>query len=144
MGSLSPPCRDCRPGADRCAGSQYYRSSASTAGVMNSDIPWLYACGIEGPASIKVKLGPDTPKTYQVILHFAEPSHLRPGERVFDVKLQGAVVFRDLDVAKEAGAPSVALVKSVSGVAASSTLTLELVPKTGRPPILSALELHRE
>ena len=49
---------------------------------------------------------PTKPGTWRhtVRLHFAEPDDVKPGERVFDVKLQGNVVLRDFDVVREAAA----------------------------------------
>ena len=38
------------------------------------------------------------PKRLSVRLHFAELEGARPGERVFDVKLQGKVVLKDFDI----------------------------------------------
>ena len=44
-----------------------------------------------------------TERSFTVRLYFAEPEDLRPGQRVFSVKVQGKVVIKDLDVAQEAG-----------------------------------------
>lgn len=84
------------------------------------------------------------PRSYRVVLHFAELKDVRPGDRVFDVKLQGETVLKDLDVIQEAGGPGVALVKEIKGVEARDTLTLELVPRADSPPIISAMEVHEE
>ena len=82
---------------------------------------------------------------YTVELYFSEPQDLGPGARTFDVRVQGQTVAEGLDVAKEAGGRHVALVKTVSGVAASDTLKIELVPASGSaPPILNALRVSRE
>jgi hypothetical protein len=86
------------------------------------------------------------PKTYTVRLHFAELQDAKPGERVFDVKIQGGVVLRDFDVVKESGQPRVAVVKELAGIRATDTMRIELVPKApgarlATAPILSALEL---
>ncbi|HWB92313.1 MAG TPA: glycoside hydrolase family 2 TIM barrel-domain containing protein [Puia sp.] len=40
---------------------------------------------------------------YKVTLYFAESKDLTPGERVFDVRINGKTVERDLDLAKEYG-----------------------------------------
>ena len=81
-------------------------------------------------------------RSYDVVLHFAELEDVKPGERVFDVKLQGETVIAGLDVVKEAGARNVALVKRIPGIQARDKLTLELVPHAAKPAIISAMEVH--
>ncbi|NOZ20747.1 MAG: hypothetical protein GXP25_06620 [Planctomycetes bacterium] len=80
-------------------------------------------------------------RTYRTRLHFAELEDVKPGERVFDVKLQGKTVLTAVDVVKEAGGQDVAIIKTVDGIEAADTLALELVPRTALPPILSAVEI---
>ena len=83
------------------------------------------------------------PRLYRLRLHFAEIEDTRPGERVFDVKVQDRVALRGLDVVRESGRDA-ALVKEIDGIRASDTLTLELAPRTERPPILNGVELRGE
>ncbi|MBI3986407.1 MAG: PQQ-binding-like beta-propeller repeat protein [Lentisphaerae bacterium] len=93
---------------------------------------------------------PAAGRAFTVRLHFAEPdADAKPGQRVFDVKLQGQPVLKGLDIVKEAGAPSTALVKEFKGIKASDTLTLEFVsaakePTAANVPILNALEMTEE
>ena len=88
------------------------------------------------------ELPQDPSRFYDVVLHFAELEDVGPGERVFDVRLQGETVIDGLDVVKEAGGRNVALAKMVRGIEARDRLTLELVPRSDRAPIISALEVH--
>ena len=86
------------------------------------------------------------PRTLAVRLHFAELENAKPGERVFDVLLQGEVVLADFDIAAAAGGGSRAVVKDFRGIVASRALTLELVPKAPEltdltAPILCGLEI---
>jgi len=86
------------------------------------------------------------PRTVSVRLHFAEIGGAEPGQRVFDVKLQGRVVLEDFDVARAAGGANRALVKQFDGVVARGAVALELVPKVPgitpeTAPILSGIEL---
>jgi len=80
-------------------------------------------------------------RSYDVVLHFAELDDVKPGERVFDVRLEGKTVIKGLDIVKEAGARNVALVKKTQGIAASDKLTIEFVPRTAKPPTISAMEV---
>jgi hypothetical protein len=88
-------------------------------------------------------------RLYTVRLHFCETADVRPGERVFDVRLQGKVVLGGLDVVREAGAANAAVVKEFRGVVAEKSICLELVPKSPtvedrNAPILSGIELFEE
>jgi outer membrane protein assembly factor BamB len=76
--------------------------------------------------------GPAPVRSFTVMLCFAEPDDLEPGDRVFDVALQGKTVLSDLDVVKEAGGPNRVLSKTFRGVSAGDDLTIQLSPKTGR------------
>ena len=89
------------------------------------------------------------PHRYTVRLHFAELDDVKPGQRVFDVKLQGQTVLKDFDILKEAKAPLTALVKEFKGIKAAEALTLEFVSaaKDATPenaPLLCGLELAEE
>jgi len=88
-------------------------------------------------------------RTFTVRLHFAEMHGAEPGERVFDVKLQGKTVLKGFDVAKEAGGANRALAKEIKGVAVGATMTLELIPKAKEltektAPIISGIEVFAE
>ncbi|MCX5658113.1 MAG: PQQ-binding-like beta-propeller repeat protein [Planctomycetota bacterium] len=88
-------------------------------------------------------------KNYTVRLHFAELDDAKPGQRVFDVKLQEQVALKAFDIVKEAGGPRTALVKEIKGVAAGDTLTVEFIPAAAEvtaanAPTLCALELVEE
>jgi hypothetical protein len=85
---------------------------------------------------------------YAVKLHFAELDDVAPGERVVDVALQGKVVLKDFDVAKEAGGAMRAISRRFE-VTADRQLELRFVAKgtamnERSAPILNGLELERE
>jgi hypothetical protein len=90
-----------------------------------------------------------TTRPYTVRLHFCEPEGAKPGERVFDVKLQDKVVEEGLDIAAAAGGCHTALVREFRGITAGDSITLELVPKAvdlteESAPILSGIEVIAE
>ena len=60
------------------------------------------------------------------------------------MKLQNEVVLEGLDVVKETVAPNTALVKEFSNIRGANTIKLELVPRTDREPIISAIEIYEE
>jgi len=87
--------------------------------------------------------------TYVVRLHFAELDDVKPGERVFGIRMQGRTVEEALDVVKQAGGPRRALTRVYKGVPASTNLTIEFVPQaktlTSRTlPLLSGVEIATE
>jgi len=79
-----------------------------------------------------------TRRSFTVRLHFAELEDVQPGQRVFDVALQGKTVLERLDVAREAGGKNRALVKAFRGVEAGEQIVIELASR-GRPDVRSAL-----
>jgi hypothetical protein len=60
--------------------------------------PWVQASGIEGAENIQIK--GLKPGTVTVRLYFSDPVHDQPGQRQFDVLLDGNLVAKNLDVAQ--------------------------------------------
>jgi hypothetical protein len=86
-------------------------------------------------------------RRFTVRLHFSEPDDIKPGERVFDVRLQGKRVLENFDIVKAAGANRTALVKTFPSVEIGEELTLDLAPSiggAGLPPIICGLEAVAE
>jgi outer membrane protein assembly factor BamB len=87
------------------------------------------------------------PRRVTVRLHFAEPADVKPGQRVFDVLLQGKPVLESFDVAAAAQGARQAVVREFADVTVARAVFLEFVPKaTAAPaadsaPILSGIEL---
>ena len=107
---------------------------------------WVAGSGVEGATSITLTLSPTEPKTplsYTVRLHFAEPADTKPGERVFDISLQGKALAENVDIARESGGRHIALVREFRGIVAGASLKLDLTPKSGRP-VLSGIEVVAE
>ena len=62
-----------------------------------------------------MKRMPDS-KTYLVRLHFAETKFDAPGQRVFNVDINGKPALHDFDILKEAGGKNKAMVREVAGI----------------------------
>jgi len=77
--------------------------------IKDGELPWVAASGFQGLRSLEVNV-PEV-SDYQVRLIFLEPENKKPGERVFDVSIQGKQVEKGLDVVKEAGGRMRTLVK---------------------------------
>ncbi len=86
------------------------------------------------------------PRSYTIRLHFAEPEELKPGRRIFDVKIQDKTVIQGLDVVSEAGGRRRALTKEIEGIRASDTISIGLVPsaKSKYAAILNAIEIAED
>ena len=128
---------------------------------------WIYHSALVGEGSITVQVwGEERPiarrwrgkkarplvvappvkpveRTFTVRLHFAEPDYRRPGQRVFDVTLQGRTVLKAFDVVKVAGGPHRAVVREFKGVKAVEDLAVEFKARTGAP-VLCGLEVLAE
>ncbi len=127
------------------ANPDWFRRHQSQVGGQGP--PWVAASGARGLRALTVTLAPDTtPRTYTVRLTFVEPDRLAPGQRVFDVGLQGSTVLHDFDVAREAGGPGRGLVKEFKGVKVVKDLLVTLTP-TGpaeHGPVLCGVEVVQE
>jgi outer membrane protein assembly factor BamB len=122
----------------------YFRRHSSL--LQGDGVKWVAGSGVEGATSITLTLSPTEPKTplsYTVRLHFAEPADTKPGERVFDISLQGKPLAENVDIARESGGRHIALVREFRGIVAGASLKLDLTPKAGRP-ILSGIEVVAE
>jgi hypothetical protein len=82
------------------------------------------------------------PAEYTVRLYFAEPERVNPGERVFDVALQGRPVLQNMDIAA-AGGLQRGIVREFRDVVVTDELTIKLDRSgTGRyGPVISGVEM---
>jgi len=118
-----------------------FRFNSDHFAIRGTTRPWLYTSGLLGAEHLTIRLSDGETHSYAVALHFAEIENLGPGQRVFDVKVQGKSVLTRLDIVQQAGAPRQALVKRLEPVRARGTLTIDPVPVAGREPILCAIEI---
>jgi ribosomal protein S8 len=58
--------------------------------------------------------------SYTVQLHFAEIYYTQPGQRQFNMAINGAQVLNNFDIVAEAGGPNIAIVKSFTATANSA------------------------
>jgi len=131
-------------------GGAYVQGNSRFPQVTAAQDAWLWSSAVVGLGKCAIPLlgQGDPPATYRVRLAFADPDNSAPGQRVFDVKLQGNVVLKEFDVVKETGGRNRAAFKQFSGIRVDDRLVIELVPKTNKPapqqaPILQAVEIVR-
>lgn len=89
---------------------------------------------------------PLPPARYTVRLYFMEPDNLAPGQRVFDVSLQGQPVLKDFDIVKTAGSANRGVVREFKNVLLSPQLEVRLQKSaaSGFGPALCGVELVLE
>ncbi|HUV38388.1 MAG TPA: PQQ-binding-like beta-propeller repeat protein, partial [Planctomycetota bacterium] len=133
----------------------YYRHSLRLSGDGKK---WVAASGAKGIRKLTVTLCRPVhvgglpfvlsfPRRYTVRLHFAEPDGLKPGDRVFDVWVQGKKTLEGVDVSAAAGGPERPAVRDCRSVEVDSELEIRLEPSAGsrvREPILSGIEIIAE
>ena len=79
--------------------------------------------------------------TYTVRLVFAETEGARPGDRIFDVSLQGKKVLERFDIVAAAGGPNRTVIREVNGVTVSDHLHIGLSAQSERAPLLSGVQI---
>jgi hypothetical protein len=110
---------------------------------------WLGASGARGLSQLSITLAtePAPERHYTVRLHFLEPDAIGPGQRVFDVALQGETVLPNFDVCTAAGGVNRRAVREFRGVKVTRDLTVILRPTDcagAGQPILSGVEIVAE
>lgn len=131
---------------DNSPQSGYFQLPA--AEVPGTDNPQQYLTGARGVSEFSVPLT-EKGKTarYTVKLGFLEPDAVEPGQRTFDVSLQGKPVLESFDVVRQAGGRRRAVEKTFPGVEVTGLLRVSLTPTKGAQvaaPILSSVEVIRE
>ena len=90
---------------------------------------------------------PETERVYTIRLYFSEPDAVKPGQRVFNVGIQGKPVLNNFDVIREAGGNNRTVVKEFKGVKVGKELNVTFAPATGatvKTPLISGIEILAE
>jgi outer membrane protein assembly factor BamB len=129
--------------------SMCYRLPELHTTIAGTDAAWIYTSGYahDKPLRFRVTRDGDRLADYTVTLLFAEPQEIGPGERLFDVYLQGERVLEEFDVVKAAGGPRRALSRRFEGIHVDGELEIRLEPSTEaavRPPVLCGFRAVRE
>ena len=74
-------------------------------------------------------------------LHFNEPVAGGPGQRAFDVLLEGVIVLDDWDIFAEAGGQFSAVSTTVVTTVADGTLDVDFIAVVGGNALVSAVEV---
>lgn len=117
--------------------------------VSGADPRWVAASGVAGAREITLTLAkiPRPGVSYTVRLVFLEPEMKHPGERVFNVALQGKTVLENFDIVRETGGVRRGIVKEFNHVPLTHELKITLEPSDpGHPaePVLCGIEAVAE
>jgi fibronectin type 3 domain-containing protein len=118
-------------------------NSISTSAVVSPAPQAVYQTERNGGSFTYVfpDLNPGT--SYLVRLHFAEFYWTLPGQRVFNVSINGTPVLQNFDIVATAGAPNTALVEQFTAVAdANGDITVAYFAGTADQPKASAIEIY--
>ena len=101
-----------------------------------------YAYAVSGVGNRTAWMLPVPDGTYQLRLHFVEPTYNSLGSRQFDIVLQGVVATAGYDIRATAGARYKAVAESyVVTAAGGDGIEIALVNQTSNAAILSGIEL---
>jgi outer membrane protein assembly factor BamB len=108
---------------------RYFRAHSSTLAA-GGELPWVAASGVEGADEIEI----DWPvkASAEVSLYFSVPKGEKPGDRVFDIEINGKMFAENFDPAK-AGAAGRGIVKIFSDVAVKDEIEIQFRARAGRP-----------
>ena len=108
--------------------------------IKNGDetLSWITSSAVVGIEYLKQKAPKG--KQFTVRLHFAELEGLEPGERIFNVAIQGKRVLKSFDIADEAGGAQRGIVKDFTGIKADEAIELSFSNEVGQA-CLSGIQL---
>ena len=124
----------------------YNKIRKDPVSIQSKNTPWISASAITGIRKMEIQLSKDkgvAEKTYSINLYFSELENKKPGERVFNIRVQDSKTIENIDIVSEAGQADREVIKSFSGIRAGDLLMIELIPVKGNT-ILSGVEIIQE
>ncbi len=101
----------------------------------------LYQTQRQGVSHYKFWVSTAYVGTYEVWLRFAELDVSGPGQRVFDVLIEGQPKLTAFDLYAASGGKDIAYDQTFTAVVADGELTVEFVPRVGQP-VLNAISVR--
>lgn len=126
--------------------SGYYTIRKDPVTMNSGGTSWISASAVGGLRSLEITLSDSEDETecsYRLNLYFSELENKRPGDRVFNIRVQDKTVLENFDIAEETGKADKEIIKSFPGIKAGNKLKIDLVPVLGNT-ILSGIELIQE
>jgi outer membrane protein assembly factor BamB len=130
-------------------GGGFFTSDGDASERSPAELAWVVSSGARGMKRLVIPLlgRNDSPGTYSLRLIFSSVEGDKPGQRVCDVRVQGALACPGVDAA-ESGRGAGFVVREVKNIAVADNLAIELGLRYDRPtplqmPILCGLEVER-
>ncbi len=113
--------------------------------VISEKTHWVSSSALEGVRSIEITLAEEVvpESAYTVKLYFAELEDNNPGDRVFDILVNGKKTEEHFDIVKEAGKTNKEVIKSYYQVKTGNTIKIDLIPVKGNT-LVSGIEIIQE
>ena len=112
--------------------------------ITNTDKPWVFSCAYHGEKDLEFEMLEEGSAKYMVRLCFAELDDIQPGDRVFDISLQGKTVLENFDVIGETGSRRRSLTKTFPDMTIDRKLRIGMKSRGKLPPLLSGFEAKRK
>lgn len=129
---------------------EFYDFNAESYRTAKTDLGWVHASGARGLVHAELPLiGPgQPPATYTVRLYFSALAGDKPGQRVFDVKLQDKTMLKSFDLVAKCGGVKTAHVEEFTNISVTDQLLIELIPAKPNPdpahqPLINGIEVLR-
>ncbi|HPM79323.1 MAG TPA: PQQ-binding-like beta-propeller repeat protein [Candidatus Anammoximicrobium sp.] len=131
-------------------GGGFFTADGDASERSPSQWAWVVSSGARGAKRLVLPLrgAGDGPGTYHLRLVFARAAGDQPGQRVFDVRVQGELACQGVDAAAASGNADGFAVREVKNVPVSDQLVIEFAsahasPTPAQMPILCGLEVER-
>ncbi len=127
--------------------SMFYYRSPDVVAVKGHELSWLLTSGYHGAKALAFRLQEkgQPEANYTITLYFAELEDVRPGQRLFDVSLQGKPVLSEFDVVAAAGDVRTSTTRVFHNIAVGELLTIALKSADdNKPPLLCAVAIEKE
>jgi outer membrane protein assembly factor BamB len=116
--------------------------------IKKGSLPWVAASGLEGLTDLEIQLAAENhlESDYSVTLYFAElDSNVNPGDRVFDVAVQGKTIREKLDIVRETGGCMLETSITIPSVSIrDNVLRISLKPQKGsRKALLNGIHIEQ-
>lgn len=131
-------------------GGGFFTNDGDASESSSSELAWVVSSGARGATRWSIPLigKNDPPATYTVRLLLSRADGDEPGQRIFDVRVQGQLVCENLDVTAEAGADAKFVMREMEDILVSDNLVIDVIEKSEKPAqtqmsILNGLEVER-
>ena len=114
------------------------QTNSTTRAIANTPDPTLYQSERYGDFSYQFAVPNGS---YSVTLKFAEIYWTGPGQRVFNVAINGTTVLSDFDIVAAAGAPNTAIDETFPVTVLGGSISIQFTTGTADVPKVSAIEI---